>query len=94
MTLPATRSDGQPRMFTPAEAAALGRCALCEHHPPTQGHHYTCPAWPVWHLASGKPQRPYISDETRAYAATPMDDDEGGPAVLDLDVQPEGDQQP
>lgn len=96
MNLPA-RSDGQPRLFTPDELVALGRCVLCEHHAPTQGHHYGCPAFPVWHLASGKPPRPYIPTETRELGSTPMPDYDAeptDPAVLDLDVQIQGDSQP
>ncbi|AKJ72235.1 hypothetical protein TPA4_70 [Tsukamurella phage TPA4] len=96
MNLPA-RSDGQPRLFTPDELVALGRCVLCEHHAPTQGHHHTCPAFPVWHLASGKPPRPYIPTETRELGSTPMPDydtEPTDPAVLDLDVQIQGDSQP
>ena len=96
MNLPA-RPDGQPRLFTTDQLVALGRCLVCEMHPPTQGHHWSCPAWPVWHLASGKPPRPYIPAETRELGSEPMPDydaEPAGPAVLDLDVQIQGDQQP
>lgn len=96
MILP-PRPDGQPRLFTADELVALERCLVCEHHTQTQGHHPTCPAWPVWHLASGKPPRPYISAETRELGSTPMPDydaDTAGPAVLDLDVHIQGDSQP
>lgn len=95
MNLPA-RSDGQPRMFTGEELVALGRCFTCEMHPPTQGHHYSCPAFPVWHLASGKPNRPYIPSEIRALAESPDPEAEqpAPPDTLDLDVHIQGDQQP
>ncbi|WP_040769145.1 hypothetical protein [Tsukamurella sp. 1534] len=95
MNLPA-KPNGEPRLWTPEEAAALGRCVICEHHPPTQGHDYRCPAYPVWHLASGKPNRPYISDEIRALAAQPDPEAEqpAPPEALDLDVQIQGDTQP
>ena len=30
-------------LFNASELAALGRCAGCGWHPPTQGHHPDCP---------------------------------------------------
>lgn len=89
-TGPPTSTGGRPRLFTAAQLQELGRCGMCEHHVATQGHHYTCPAWPDWHVAGGKPNRPYIPPpvDPRTGTVTPSAD------YLDLDVTLEGDQAP
>ncbi|QIV79605.1 hypothetical protein EXE63_00735 (plasmid) [Mycolicibacterium frederiksbergense] len=32
-----------PALFTRAQCRSLGRCETCCWHPPTQGHHESCP---------------------------------------------------
>lgn len=79
-----TTRGARTRFFTPAECARLGRCPICEWHPPTQGHAPTCPHWPDWHVAGGKPNRPYIGPTTEP--ARNRDPVDAGPDALDLDL--------
>lgn len=42
-------------VLTPQQREQLGRCHHCEHHPPTQGHHLTCPTRWRWRGGGTQP---------------------------------------
>lgn len=49
-----TDNQPAPRLFTPAECQALGRCPECQCHPEKQGHAMTCPTRWTWRSKQGR----------------------------------------
>lgn len=72
-------------ILTPQQCEQLGRCHHCEHHPPTQGHHLTCPTRWRWRGGGTQPidwppelppdHTPSTAETTRADTPAPTPSD-------------------